>query len=193
MAFNNSKATDCTDGSCSLSACSWRESTAVFINCKKISLLALPIGNGYFPTILGPVAGYSSSTSMITSRMVNSSCVACEEVVTLFRTTVPASISSASWRNAITVLLSFSPKACFSARSAHSAAFIDFLPPLVICNAPLRLKNGEFCVPCFESDVNFPLQVPGQYLFQNSRKTGLQTGNKTCSAWVKLNLIFSTP
>src|SRR5262249_14775302 len=84
----------------------------------------------YSFTIRGPRFGYSSSTSTTTSRIANSSCVACDEVVTLCKTTLPVSMSSASLRNAATALPSFSPNACLPARSAHSAAWIVVLPPL---------------------------------------------------------------
>src|SRR5262249_49396882 len=93
-------------------------------------------------TMRGPTVGYSSRTSITTSRIANSSCVACEEVVTLFNTTVPDSMSSASLRNATTALASFSPKACFPARSAHSTALIVVLLPLIMSFSPYPLKNG---------------------------------------------------
>ena len=79
---------------------------------------------------------------MTTSRIANSSWVACDDVVTLFRTTVPASISSASLRRAAMALVSFSPKACFPARSAHSAAWMLVLPPLIMLFFPLTRKKN---------------------------------------------------
>ena len=39
------------------------------------------------------------------------------------------------------VLLSFSPKACFPARSAHSAAWMLVLPPLIMLFFPLTAKR----------------------------------------------------
>src|SRR4029077_17408907 len=89
---------------------------------------------------------------MTTSRIANSSCVACDDVVTLLRTTVPASISSASLRRAAMALVSFSPKACFPARSAHSAAWMLVLPPLIMIFLPLT-RTRTFCqaVPCLKN------------------------------------------
>lgn len=89
---------------------------------------------------------------MTTSRTANSSCVACDDVVTLLRTTVPASISSASLRRAAMALVSLSPKACLPARSAHSAAWMLVLPPLIMFFFPLlRKKNVLPTVPCLKN------------------------------------------
>src|SRR6476646_8468509 len=106
----------------------------------------------YSLTIRGPAVGYSSRTSMTTSRTANSSCVACDDVVTLLRTTVPASISSASLRRAAMALVSLSPKACLPARSAHSAAWMLVLPPLIMFFFPLLLKKNVLpTVPCLKN------------------------------------------
>src|SRR6478672_3714761 len=85
---------------------------------------------------------------MVISRIENSSCVACDRVVTLCNARAPASISSASWRNAATTLVSFSPKAYLPARLAHSAARRGVLLPFVIQMFSLWANNGPKLVPC---------------------------------------------
>src|SRR5215471_6267168 len=77
----------------------------------------------------GPSTASSSKTSTTSSRTAKSSSVAWLEVLTLCRTTLPVSMSSARARNSSAVWASSTPKPYFPVFLAHSAAFIMFLLP----------------------------------------------------------------